>query len=216
MWRDAIQRVLISEAALRRRIHVLGKAITRDYHGQDLIVIPVLRGAMVFAADLVRVIDLPLTMDAVCLSSYGDQPISSGTIHLQKDLADSITGKHALIVEDIIDTGLTLQLLWRHLLAYEPARLGVCVLLDKPARRRVDVAIHYRGFEVPDAFVVGYGLDYQGRYRNLPFIGVLRPEYLQHERPPYARFSGRNARPPSWSSDGPGVHRPEVEGDSGR
>jgi hypoxanthine phosphoribosyltransferase len=197
MWREAIQRVLISEAALRHRIHALGKAITQDHRGKDLIVIPVLRGAMVFAADLVRTIDLPLTLDAVCVSSYGDQPISSGTIQLQKDLADSIAGKHALIVEDIIDTGLTLHALWRHLLAYEPARLSVCVLLDKRARRRVDVAIQYRGFEVPDAFVVGYGLDYQGRYRNLPFIGVLRPECLQHDLTPSEGFSGQNNRFPS-------------------
>jgi hypoxanthine phosphoribosyltransferase len=184
MWRNAIQQVLISETELRSRIQALGGAITEDYRGKDLVVIPVLKGAMVFGADLVRAIELPLTLDAVCLSSYDQRHISSGTVRLRKDVDDSIAGKHALIVEDIIDTGLTLQALWRHLQGYDPATLSVCVLLDKRARRRVEVPIQYRGFEVPDTFVVGYGLDYRGRYRNLPFIGVLRPECFQVEHPP--------------------------------
>jgi len=183
MWWDAIQQVLIPEAELRQRVQILGQAITDDYRGEDLVLIPVLKGALVFGADLARAIALPLTLDAVCLSSYGHQPVSSGTVRLRKDLDDSIAGKHALIVEDIIDTGFTLQALWRHLQARGPATLRTCVLLDKRARRRVDVPVHYRGFEVPDAFVVGYGLDYQGRYRNLPFIGILHPECFQ-EAPP--------------------------------
>jgi hypoxanthine phosphoribosyltransferase len=183
MWRDAIQQVLISEAELQRRIHILGEAITDDYRGKDLVLIPVLKGAMVFGADLARAIDLPLTLDAVCLSSYGAYHVSSGTVRLQKDLDGNIAGKHALIVEDIIDTGCTLQALWRHLQAYGPATLRICVLLDKRARRLVEVPIQYRGFEVPDAFVVGYGLDYRGRYRNLPFVGVLRPECFQTASP---------------------------------
>jgi hypoxanthine phosphoribosyltransferase len=179
MWSVAVQQVLISETELQHRIHALGQAITADYRGKNLVVIPVLKGAMVFGADLVRAIDLPLTLDSICLSSYGNHHISSGTVRLQKDLDESISGKHALIVEDIIDTGLTLQALWRHLQGHGPATLSICVLLDKRARRQVEIPIQYRGFEVPDTFVVGYGLDYQGRYRNLPFIGVLQPECLQ-------------------------------------
>jgi hypoxanthine phosphoribosyltransferase len=179
MWQATIQQVLISETALRLRIQALGTAITDDYRGKHLVVIPVLQGAMVFGADLVRAIDLPLTLDPVCLSSYGNDHVSSGTVHLQKDLDGSIRGKHVLIVEDIIDTGFTLQALCRHLQDRSPATLSICVLLDKRARRQVEVPTRYRGFEVPDTFVVGYGLDYQGRYRNLPFIGVLQPERLQ-------------------------------------
>lgn len=178
MWWVAIQQVLISETELRQRIKAMGQAITGDYRGKDLVVIPVLKGAMVFGADLVRAIDLPLTLDAICLSSYGNHHISSGTVRLQKDLDEPIGGKHVLIVEDIIDTGFTLQALCRHLQNHGPVTLSICVLLDKRARRQVEIPIQYRGFEVPDAFVVGYGLDYQGRYRNLPFIGVLPPQHL--------------------------------------
>jgi hypoxanthine phosphoribosyltransferase len=181
MWQAAIQQVLISETALRHRIQALGTAITDDYRGKNLVIIPVLQGALVFGADLVRAIDLPLTLDSVCLSSYGNDHVSSGTVRLQKDLDDNISGKHVVIVEDIIDTGFTLQALWRHLQGHGPATLSICVLLDKRARRQVEVPVQYRGFEVPDTFVVGYGLDYQGRYRNLPFIGVLPPQGFQND-----------------------------------
>jgi hypoxanthine phosphoribosyltransferase len=176
MWREAIQQVLISEAELQRRIQSLGQAITADYQDKELLVIPILKGALLFAADLARAIDLPLTVDCLTLSSYGIDQVSSGEIRMLKDLDDSLTGKHVLIVEDIIDTGHTLQYLWHYLLARQPADVNACVLLDKRARRQVDVPVKYRGFDVPDAFVVGYGLDYQGRYRNLPFIGILHPE----------------------------------------
>jgi hypoxanthine phosphoribosyltransferase len=186
MWRDAIQRVLISEAALRQRVEELGRAITEAYRGKDLILVPVLKGAMVFAADLARAIDLPLTIDCVCLSSYGDSHTSSGRVRIEKDLDGEIAGKHVLLVEDIIDTGLTLHTLWRRLLDRQPATLSVCVLLDKPARRRVQLPLQYRGFEVPDAFVVGYGLDYRGQYRNLPYVAVLRPECFRAEPTPQA------------------------------
>jgi hypoxanthine phosphoribosyltransferase len=176
MWRGAIQQVLISEAELHRRIQALGKAITMDYQGKDLIFVAVIRGAMMFSADLARAVDLPLRLDCVALSSYGDSRVSSGQIHIFKDLSETIAGKHVLIIEDIIDTGLTLQYLWNHLMSRHPANLNICVLLDKRAHRRVELPIKYTGFDVPDAFVVGYGLDYQQRYRNLPFIGILHPE----------------------------------------
>jgi hypoxanthine phosphoribosyltransferase len=176
MWREVIQQVLISEAELQRRIQALGQAITADYQGQELLLVPVLKGALLFAADLARAIDLPLTLDCVSLSSYGDSHTSSGQVSILKDLSESITGKHVLIIEDIIDTGLTLQYLWHRFMDHRPADLHVCTLLDKRARRQVELPIRYRGFDIPDAFVVGYGLDYQQRYRNLPFIGTLRAE----------------------------------------
>jgi hypoxanthine phosphoribosyltransferase len=179
MWQEAIQRVLISEAELHHRIRTLGRAITADYQGRDLVFVPVLRGAIMFSADLARAVDLPLTIDCIALSSYGDSHVSSGRVHILKDLSDSITGKYVLIVEDIVDTGITLQYLWNHLMARQPADLNVCALLDKRARRQVALPIKYTGFDVPDAFVVGYGLDYQQRYRNLPFIGILRPEMFK-------------------------------------
>jgi hypoxanthine phosphoribosyltransferase len=181
MWRGAIQQVLISEAELHRRIQALGKAITMDYQGRDLIFVTVIRGAMMFSADLARAVDLPLRLDCIAVSSYGDSDVSSGQIHIFKDLSESIAGKHVLIIEDIIDTGLTLHYLWNHLMSRHPANLNVCALLDKRAHRRVALPIKYTGFDVPDAFVVGYGLDYQQRYRNLPFIGILHPEVFAKE-----------------------------------
>jgi hypoxanthine phosphoribosyltransferase len=176
MWRQALQQVLISEAELQRRVQALGKAITADYQGKDLVFVPVLRGALMFSADLARAVDLPLTIDCIALSSYGDSHVSSGRVDILKDLSESITGRYVLIIEDIVDTGFTLQYLWHHLMARRPADLNVCTLLDKRARRQVALPIKYTGFDIPDAFVVGYGLDYQQRYRNLPFIGILRSE----------------------------------------
>ncbi len=178
MWREVIRQVLISETTLHQRIQALGKAITTDYQGRELVFVIVLRGAMMFSADLARAVDLPLTLDCIALSSYGNSHVSSGRPQLLKDLSENIAGKHVLIVEDIVDTGITLQCLWNHLMSHHPADLNVCALLDKRARRRVDLPIKYIGFDIPDAFVVGYGLDYQQRYRNLPFIGILPPEVL--------------------------------------
>jgi hypoxanthine phosphoribosyltransferase len=188
MWQEAIQQVLISEAELHHRIQALGRAITADYRGRDLVFVSVLRGAIMFSADLARAVDLPLTIDYIALSSYGDSHASSGRVHILKDLSDSITGKYVLIVEDIVDTGITLQYLWNHLMARQPADLNVCALLDKRARRQVALPIKYTGFDVPDAFVVGYGLDYQQRYRNLPFIGILRPEMFQEASLQYSPY----------------------------
>ena len=179
MWRGAIQEVLISEAELQHRVHALGEAITADYQGRALVFIAVLKGAMIFLADLARAVDLPLTIDCMAISSYGAGQESSGVVRILKDLDDNIVGKHVLIVDDIIDTGLTLHYLLRQLVARGPADVSVCVLLDKRARRLVDLPIKYKGFDIPDTFVVGYGLDYQGRYRNLPFIGALRPEIFR-------------------------------------
>jgi hypoxanthine phosphoribosyltransferase len=185
MWREAIQQVLIPEAELQRRIQALGRAITADYAGKELVFVPVLRGAIMFSADLARAVDLPLTIDCITLSSYGDRHVSSGRVHVLKDLSESIAGKHVLIVEDIVDTGITLQYLWTHLMAHRPADLHVCTLLDKRVRRQVKLPVRYIGFEVPDAFVVGYGLDYRQRYRNLPFIAILRPEvFVEDPRQP--------------------------------
>jgi hypoxanthine phosphoribosyltransferase len=181
MWREPIQQVLISEAELQGRIRALGTAITADYAGKELVFVPVLKGAIMFSADLARAVDLPLTIDCITLSSYGDRHASSGQVRVLKDLADSVADKHVLIIEDIVDTGITLQYLWQHLMAHRPAGLHVCTLLDKRARRQVELPIRYVGFEVPDAFVVGYGLDYQQRYRNLPFIAILRPEVFGEE-----------------------------------
>jgi hypoxanthine phosphoribosyltransferase len=176
MWREAIQRVLITEAELYRRVQALGRSIAKDYQGADLVFVVVLKGALMFSADLARAVDLPLTIDCMALSSYGNRHVSSGQVHILKDLSENISGKHVLIIEDIIDTGITLQYLWNHLMARYPADLNVCALLDKRAHRQVELPIKYTGFDVPDVFVVGYGLDFQQRYRNLPFIGVLRPE----------------------------------------
>jgi hypoxanthine phosphoribosyltransferase len=181
MWREAIQRVLISEAELHGRVQALGRVIATDYQGIELVFVAVLKGALMFSADLARAVDLPLTIDYVALSSYGKRHVSSGRVHILKDLSDSITNKHVLIVEDIVDTGISLQYLWNHLMSHHPADLNVCVLLDKRASRRVELPIKYTGFDVPDAFVVGYGLDYQQRYRNLPFIGILHPEVFMPE-----------------------------------
>jgi hypoxanthine phosphoribosyltransferase len=181
MWREVIQQVLISEAELHRRIQALGKAITTDYQGKDLVFVAILRGAMMFSADLARAVDLPLRIDCIALSSYGNSHVSSGRVHILKDLSESLAGKHALIIEDIVDTGITLQYLWNHLMSRHPADLNICALLDKRARRRVELPIKYTGFDVPDAFVVGYGLDYQQRYRNLPFIGILHPAVFGKE-----------------------------------
>jgi hypoxanthine phosphoribosyltransferase len=181
MWREAIQRVLISEAELHRRVQALGRAISTDYQGTDLVFVTVLKGAMMFSADLARAVDLPLTIDCLSLSSYGDRQITSGQVQLLKDLSEDIAGRHVLIIEDIVDTGITLQYLWNHLMARQPADLHVCSLLEKHARRQIELPVRYTGFEIPNAFVVGYGLDYRQRFRNLPFIGTLRPEIFHEE-----------------------------------
>lgn len=169
--------VLLSEEALQARIRELGRQITDDYAGQPLLVIGILKGSAVFLSDLIRAIDLPLDYDFVAISSYGADTRSSGIVRLLKDLDTSIEGRHVLIVEDIVDTGWTLRLsyLAENMKARKAASVKVCALLDKPSRRQVDVGIDYCGFVIDDVFVVGYGLDYEGRYRNLRYVGVVKP-----------------------------------------
>jgi hypoxanthine phosphoribosyltransferase len=166
--------VLIDQAALQKRVAALGRQIEQDYAGQPLVLVGVLKGSVLFTADLARQIDLPLTLDFLGVSSYGDHTESSGVVRITSDLSKSIEGKHVLIVEDIVDTGLTMQFLLANLTTRGPLSVSVCTLLHKPSRAKVTVPLKYVGFEVPDKFVVGYGLDYAERYRNVPFVGVVR------------------------------------------
>jgi hypoxanthine phosphoribosyltransferase len=171
-----VGKVLISRDQLATRIAELGKQISDDYRGKDLILVGILRGAILFLADLLREITVPVAVDFMALSSYGAATKSSGVVRILKDLDDSITGRHVLVVEDIVDTGLTMDYLRRSLSERNPASLAICALLDKSSRRVVPVDVHYTGFEIPDKFVVGYGLDYQQMYRNLPHIAYVEAE----------------------------------------
>lgn len=172
--------VMISEDQIRRRVEELGADIDRDYPNPEepLLLVGVLKGATLFLADLVRQIRRPVEFDFVAISSYGAATQTSGEVRILKDLDASVAGKHVLIVEDIVDTGLTLRFsyLIESLKARHARSVGVCVLLDKPSRRRVEVPIHYRGFEIPDRFVIGYGMDYAENYRGLSYIGILKIE----------------------------------------
>jgi hypoxanthine phosphoribosyltransferase len=171
---DPVAEVLIAEAQIQSRVAQLGEIISRDYAGKDLVIVGVLTGAFVFLADLVRSITVPLELDFVATSSYGAASHSSGEVRLLKDRGHPTRGKPLLLTEDIIDTGLPLRSLLAPFDAPQPASIACCVLLDKPTRRVVDIDVAYRGFRIEDRFVVGYGLDFAGRYRNLPYIGVLR------------------------------------------
>jgi len=179
MTHPDIERVLVPASAIARRVDELGAEITADYRGRDLLVVGILKGSTIFLADLVRAVDLPLFLDFVAISSYGHSTTSSGVVRILKDLEESIEGRHVLIVEDIVDTGLTLNYLRENFLARGPASLRICALLDKPSRRKVTVPLDYLGFTIPDEFVVGYGLDYGERYRNLRDVCVLRKEIYQ-------------------------------------
>lgn len=174
--RNDIEKIMIGEEELKGRIKELGKQITEDYSGSDLLLVGVLKGCMLFLSDLSREIDLPLTMDFMVVSSYGAATKSSGVVRIIKDLEADITNKNVLIVEDIIDTGLTLSYLVEMLKSRNPKSVRVCSLLDKPERRKADIDVAYTGFSIPDEFVIGYGLDYAEVYRNLPFVGVLKPD----------------------------------------
>jgi hypoxanthine phosphoribosyltransferase len=171
-----VKEVLIPSSEIQEKVEELGRLITRDYWGERPLLVGVLRGAVIFLGDLMRDIDLPCEIDFMDISSYGTGTSSSGVVRILKDLEEDITARHVLIVEDIIDTGLTLSYLRRSLLARKPASLQICALLSKPSRRRVELDVNYLGFEVPDEFVVGYGLDFAGAYRNLPDICILKPE----------------------------------------
>jgi hypoxanthine phosphoribosyltransferase len=172
----SIGRVLVGEEDLDRRIRELGAEITRDYQGRDLILLGILKGAVLFLSDLLRRIEIPAEVDFMAVASYGSATKSSGVVQILKDLEEPIEGRDVLIVEDIVDTGLTLRYLHDTLRGRSPRTLEVCALLAKPEARVVEVPVKYVGFEIPNEFVVGYGLDYQQRYRGLPYVGVLNPE----------------------------------------
>jgi hypoxanthine phosphoribosyltransferase len=175
---EDIERIILTPEEISVRVKQLGEMISRDYAGKELLLVGILKGCMVFMADLVRELTLPVSVDFVAVSSYGADTKSSGVVRILKDLDESVESTHVLVIEDIVDTGLTLRLsyLLENLRSRRAASVKVCTLLDKPARRRVDVPVDYRGFTVEDRFVVGYGLDYQGKYRGLPYIGLLKPE----------------------------------------
>jgi len=171
-----IDRILIGAEEIQQKVAELGQKITEDYLGKDLLVVGILKGAIIFLSDLVRHINIPLTLDFVAVTSYGASTSSSGVVRILKDLDTPVEGRHVLIVEDIVDTGLTLRYLVRTLQARRPASIRTCTFLDKPSRRTVNMHPDYNGFEIPDVFVVGYGLDYAEKYRHLPFLAVLKPE----------------------------------------
>lgn len=171
-----IKKILIDEESLQSKVRELGSKITEDYKGKELLLICVLKGAVVFVSDLMKRIDLPLEVDFMAVSSYGSDTKSSGVVRILKDLNQGIEGKNVLIVEDIIDSGLTLSYLIENLKARGPESVEICTILDKPDRRKTDIDIKYTGFQVPDEFVVGYGLDYAEKYRNLPYVAVLKEE----------------------------------------
>jgi hypoxanthine phosphoribosyltransferase len=174
----AVGEVLIEADALRARVAELGEEISAYYEGRDLLLIGVLKGAVFFMADLMRHLTVPCEVDFMAISSYGAQTDSSGVVRILKDLDINIEGRNVLVVEDIIDSGLTLSYLMRNLESREPASLEVCALLTKPGRREIDVPVRWIGFEIPNRFVIGYGLDFAERYRNLPYVGVLSEELI--------------------------------------
>lgn len=173
---DDIDEILIPASSLADRVRELGQKISRDYEAKEPLLVAILTGAVLFVSDLLRQISIPCHLDFMATSSYGDRTDSTGVVRILKDLNQPIEGRHVIIVDDIIDTGLTMDYLLETLKTRYPASLRVCALLDKASRRRRYVPIDYRGFEIPDKFVVGYGLDFGERYRNLPFICVLKPE----------------------------------------
>jgi hypoxanthine phosphoribosyltransferase len=174
----AVTEVLIDRETLQRRISELGEEISADYAGRDLLLVGVLKGAVFFMADLMRGLTIPCEIDFMAISSYGDSTDSSGVVRILKDLDINIEGRDVLVVEDIIDSGLTLSYLMRNLEAREPASLEICALLTKPERREIEVPVRYVGFEIPNRFVIGYGLDFAERYRNLPYVGILDPDLI--------------------------------------
>jgi hypoxanthine phosphoribosyltransferase len=174
-WRPEVERVLITDTQLARRIRALARAIERDFRGRELVVVSLLSGTVLFLADLIRHLSLPLRLDFMGVSSYG-AGTESGELVFTKELRLDVRGRDVLLVDDILDTGKTLSRVIPKLRVLKPRRIKVCVLLDKPSRRVQKVAADYVGFEIPDVFVVGYGLDYAEKYRNLPFVGVLKPE----------------------------------------
>ena len=173
---EDISKVLFTEEEIKARVTELGKQISEDFKGEDIVVIGLLKGCFIFIADLMRAIDANVAVDFMLVSSYGAGIVSSGEIKVRKDYSIDIEGKNVLVIDDILDTGRTLAFVKDYLLVKSPKNIKLCTLLDKPERRTSKVTVDYVGFSVPDEFVVGYGLDFDEKYRNLPFIGVLRPE----------------------------------------
>ena len=173
--KNDIESVLFSEQELQDCVKRIAGEITRDYAGQEPVFVGVLKGSFIFIADLMRHVDLHCSVDFMAVSSYGKGSVTTGAVKINKDLGENIEGKHVIMVEDILDSGLTLSYLTKYLMQRKPASIKIATLLDKPARRRAEVKPDYVGFEVPDAFVVGYGLDFAEKYRNLPYIGILKP-----------------------------------------
>ena len=174
----AVEEILVDEETLRRRVEELGEEISLDYEGRDLLLVGVLKGAVFFMADLMRELAVSCEIDFMAISSYGAATDSSGVVRILKDLDTNIAGRDVLVVEDIIDSGLTLSYLMRSLKARKPASLEICALLTKPERREIDVPVKFVGFEIPNKFVIGYGLDFAERYRNLPYVAVLHPDLI--------------------------------------
>ena len=177
----AIREVIFSSEQIQNRIAELGAAITRDYHGRNPVFIGVLKGVLFFMADLLRRVPLPLEVDFLAVSNYSKETRDQGLVRLVKDLEIPLTGRHVIFVEDVIDTGLTLNYLLRILRSQQPASLEVCVLFNKARHRLIDIPIKYKGFDLPDKFVVGYGLDHREKFRNLPFVGLLKPEAILND-----------------------------------
>ncbi len=175
---QGVGEILIEPDRLQARIRDLGEEISRDYAGRDLLLVGVLKGAVFFMADLMRELTVPCEIDFMAISSYGAQTDSSGVVRILKDLDTNIAGREVLVVEDIIDSGLTLSYLMRSLKARKPASLEICALMTKPGRREIEVPVRYVGFEIPNKFVIGYGLDFAERYRNLPYVAVLHPDLI--------------------------------------
>lgn len=173
---EDVSTILFSAAQIERRVRELGKAISDDYAGLNPLLVGVLKGGFPFMADLLRMVTIPMEVDFMAVSSYSAETRNRGLVRLEKDLGEPIDGRHVLFVEHVIDTGLTLNYLLRNLQVRNPASLKVCVLFDKSRRRLINVPLAYKGFDLPDRFAVGYGLDYRERYRNLPFVGVLKAE----------------------------------------
>ncbi len=179
MMREDMESILLTEEELRSRIREMGAEITADYAGKAPLFVGVLKGSFVFMADLIRSVDLPCSMDFMVISSYGKGTKTTGAVKILKDLSQDIEGRDVVIVEDILDTGVTLNYLSHYLRSRNPSSVTIATLLDKPERRQADVQARYVGFTVPDTFVVGYGLDYAEEYRNLPYIGILKPSVYQ-------------------------------------
>ncbi len=174
-----IREILYTEAQIEQRVRELGQAISHDYAGRNPLLIGVLKGVMPFMADLLRMITIPVEVDYMAISSYSAESRQRGVVRLEKDVEIPIEGRHLIFVEDVVDTGLTLNYLLRSLRTHEPASLEVCALFDKPKRRLISIPLKYKGFDLPDRFVVGYGLDCREKFRNLPFVGLLKPEVFQ-------------------------------------